>query len=133
MGAFLHTYAQRFLDQHVLTGFNRSNRGRDMELIGDSDDHRFHLGIGQEFIVLAVGHLGFPDLGHTIPQVIRSIADGVQASISSFLTALKMGCLGDHPAAQDADSHGIRGSVHLLSNIVSLPHKLAIRSSAIVD
>jgi hypothetical protein len=48
-----------------------------MELIGDSDDHRFNLRIDKEFLVLAVGYLGLPDLHHTIPQIVRGIADGV--------------------------------------------------------
>jgi hypothetical protein len=48
-----------------------------MELIGYSDDHRFNLRIGKHLLVLAVGYLGFPDLRHPIPQVVRGIADGV--------------------------------------------------------
>ena len=31
-----------------------------------------------------------------------------------------MGGLGDHPAAQDTDSHRVRGCLHSFSNIVSL-------------
>jgi hypothetical protein len=61
----------------VLAGFDCASRRRDMELIGDPDDHRFNLRIGQEFIVLAVGYLRFPDLRHPISQVVRGIADGV--------------------------------------------------------
>jgi hypothetical protein len=57
-------------------------------------------------------------LGHAISQVVRRIANGVQASISSFLTALEMGGLGDHPTAQDTDSHRIRSLFHSFSIIV---------------
>ena len=76
------------------------------------------LGSARSLIVLAIGYLGFPNLRHPISQVVRGIADGVQAGISSFLTALEMGGLGDHPTAQDTNSNRVRGLFHLFSKIV---------------
>ena len=73
------------------------------------------LRIGKHLLVLTVGHLGFPDLRHPIPQVVRGIADGVQVGISSFLAALEVGGLGDHPTAKDTDSNRVRGLFHALS------------------
>src|SRR6266567_8422643 len=43
MDAFLNAHAKRFFHQDVLASFNCLNRGGDMELVSDSDDHRFNL------------------------------------------------------------------------------------------
>jgi hypothetical protein len=115
MDTFFNTHAKRLFDKHVLAGCNRPNRGRDMELIGDSYDHRFNLGIGKQFVVLAIGDLRFPDLRHPVPQVVRGIANGVQSRISGFLAAFEMSGLGDHSTSKNTYSNGVTGLFHLLS------------------
>jgi hypothetical protein len=83
-----------------------------MELIGDANDHGFNFRVGKHLLVFAVRYVGLPDLRHPVPQVIRSITDGIQPGIFSFLTALEMGCLRDHPTAKDTYSNGVRSLLH---------------------
>jgi hypothetical protein len=99
----------------VLASRNCLSCGRDMELIRDSYDYRFNLGISEQFVVSAIGHLRFPKLGHSVSQVIRSIANGIQSRVSSSLAALEMSGLGDHPTSKDADSNRVRGLFHMIS------------------
>src|SRR5580698_8248726 len=87
-----------------------------MELIGDSDDYRFHLWIGQHLLILGVGYLGFPDLRHPASQVVGGITDGIETGIPRSLAAPEMGGLGDHPTAKDTNSNRVGGLFHTLSN-----------------
>ena len=76
-----------------------------------------NLGISEQFVVSAISHLRFPNLGHSVSQVIGSIANGIQSRVSSFLAALEMSGLGDHPTSKDADSNRVRGLFHMILSI----------------
>jgi hypothetical protein len=119
MDTFFNAHAKRLFDQDVLAGGNRSSRGRDMELIGDSYDHRFNLRIGKQFVILAIDHLRFPDLRHPVPQVVRGIANGVQSRVSGFLAALEMSGPGNHSTSKNTYTNGVRGLFHVLRFICS--------------
>ncbi len=54
--ALLDGDAHRLLDQHVLAGLDRLLRHRDVELVGDRDDHRVDERVGEHLVVVAVGH-----------------------------------------------------------------------------
>src|SRR5580704_2789817 len=99
-----------------------------MELIGDSDDHRFDLWIGQHLLVLAIGHLGFPNLRHPNSQVVGGITNSVESGIPRSLAALEMGGLGDHPTAKDTNANRVRGLSHAFSIIVKKMSNNATRS-----
>ena len=85
---------------------------RDMELIGDPNDHRFHSRIFEHFLVVAIGGFGLPNTCHSVAQIVDGIADRVELGVPGFLAALEMRSLADHSTSEDADAHGIRSLVH---------------------
>ena len=75
----------------------------DVELVGDGDDDRLDLGVGQHRVVVGVGDLGLVHRLHSPPQVVGQVADRVELGVSGLAAGVEVRELGDRPAAQHAD------------------------------
>ncbi len=78
---------ERFLDQHMLAGLECLHRRGDVKLVGDSDDHRLDLWVGQHGGVVAIGNPGLMHGRHALAQVVGHVADGVKLCVSGLAAA----------------------------------------------
>ncbi len=108
LAARLDGRAQRLLDQDVLAGLERLQRRGHVELVGDGDDHRLDLRVGQHGVVIAIGHLRLMDGGHPLAQVVGEVADRVELGIPGLAAGVEVGKLRDRAAAQHADAQAAR-------------------------
>ena len=74
-----------------------------MKLVGDGDDDRLDLRVGQHRVVVGVGDLGLMDRRHPLAQVVGQVADGVELGIPGLAAGVEVRELGDRPAAEHAD------------------------------
>ena len=104
----------------------------DVELVGDRDDDRLDLGIGQHRVVVAIGDLRLVDRGHALAQVVGQVADGVQLGVARLAAGVEVSELGDRAAAQNADPQAaiILGDHDDLPRI-ALPQRLAKRGQVL--
>ena len=103
LAARLDGRPQRLLDQDVLSGLERLARRADVELVGDRDDHRLDVGIGQHGVIVAIRDARPVDGRHPLSEVVGDVADRVQLGVACLADGVEMGRLRDRAAAQHAD------------------------------
>ena len=108
--ALLDGRPQRLLDQDVLAGLDRLEAGRDVERVGDGDDHGVDLGVGEHRVVVAVGDRRPVDGRGALAEVVGDVADGVQLGVPGLAAGVEVDDLRDRAAAEDADPEAaVRG------------------------
>lgn len=82
--------SERFLDQHVFAGLERLNRRGDVKLVGDCDDDRLDLRVGQHGGIVAIGDPGLMDSRHPLAQVVGNVADSVKLGVFRLAAGLQV-------------------------------------------
>ncbi|CAA9556857.1 MAG: hypothetical protein AVDCRST_MAG49-2139 [uncultured Thermomicrobiales bacterium] len=86
----------------MLAGGDRLPRRRGVELVGDGDDDRVDLGVGEHRGVVAVGAAGLVGGRHPRQEVLGQVADRPELGVARLAAGVEVGGLGDLPAAEDA-------------------------------
>ena len=74
-----------------------------MVLVGDADDHRLDLGVGEHLVVIGIRDPRLVHRGHPLAQVGGQVADGVELGVPRLAAGIEVRDLGDRPAAEHAD------------------------------
>ena len=99
---FLHCNADRLFAQHVLSGGKRLQRSWNMKGVGNADDDRLNVRIGQHLVVVEVDILRVVEPAKAIGEPFVRIANRRQDGIAGLLHRLKMRELRDGPAPQNS-------------------------------
>ena len=89
-----------------------------MELVGDGDDHRVDVLVGEHGVVVGEGGGRLVHGGHPLAKVVGGVADRVQVSCLGLADGGEVGGLGDLAGPEDADVEG--GLGHDLLFLLSL-------------
>ena len=95
--------AHGLFDQHVLAGLQRADAEGHVKLVGTGNDDGIDLVVAEHVVELGVGRLGLVDGGHSLDQIGRAVAEGVEARVAGLGRRFEVGELGDGAAAEDAD------------------------------
>ena len=95
--------AEGLLAEHVLSGFERADRRRDVKRIAGRYDHRLDLGVGEHRIVVGKRLFRRMHRRHPREQFTRYVADGEKLCVRGLGAGLEMRRLGNLAAAQHAD------------------------------
>ena len=99
----------RFLDQHVLAGFEGFDRQRDVELVGDGDDHGVDVVVGEHRVVIGECGGRLVDGGHSLAQVVGGVADRIQLRSLGLAYGGEVRRLRDLTGSEDPDIEGAAG------------------------
>jgi len=102
--AFLDVDAHRLLDEHVLSGVERLQRHRHVELVGDRDDHGVDVRVGEHPLVIRVGDprpMGGRD---GLKKVLGRVAERVELGVAGLAAGFEMRGLGDRAGAENTHS-----------------------------
>src|ERR671920_1609916 len=101
--ALLHGDAHGLLHQYVLAGRDGPERHRYVKLVGDGDDNRVYVGVGEHRVVVRVGLLRSVHGEHFLQQVLSNVADGVELDVFRLATGLEVRSLRDLARTQHPD------------------------------
>ena len=86
----------------MLPGGKRLQRGRNMKGVGNGDDDRLNIWIGQHLVVIQIDSLRVVEPAKVIGEPFVRIANRHQDGIAGLLHRLEMPELRDGPAAQNS-------------------------------
>ncbi len=101
---FFHCNADRLFAQHVLSRGKRLQRSWNMKGIGNGDDDRLNVRIGEHLVVVEIDVVRVVEPAKAIGEPFVRIANRLQHRIARLLDRLKMRELRDGPAPQNSDA-----------------------------
>jgi hypothetical protein len=101
--ALLDGHTHRLLHQDVLAGLEGPEGHGYVKLVGDSDDDRVHVRVGEHRVVVRVGLPRSVHGRHPLQQILRHVADGEELGVLRLAAGFEVGSLRDLARSQDPD------------------------------